>query len=61
MTVNEWIDKHQGDVTQRYKSKIHFSAPIGWINDPNGFVYYKGAYHLFYQYHPYSAKRGPMH
>lgn len=61
MTVNEWIDKNQKNINQRYKSKVHFSAPIGWINDPNGFVYYKGEYHLFYQYYPYNSKWGPMH
>jgi len=41
--------------------KFHVTAPIGWINDPNGFAPYKGEYHLFFQYHPYDVKWGPMH
>ncbi len=40
---------------------FHVTGGIGWINDPNGFSCYKGEYHLFYQYHPYSTKWGPMH
>ncbi|MDR1540811.1 MAG: glycoside hydrolase family 32 protein [Clostridiales bacterium] len=43
------------------KPGFHLCAPVGWINDPNGFSCYKGEYHLFYQYHPYSAQWGPMH
>ena len=31
------------------------------MNDPNGFSYYKGKYHLFYQYYPYKTVWGPMH
>ena len=27
--------------------KIHFKAPNCWINDPNGFIWYQGQYHLF--------------
>lgn len=41
--------------------KIHFKAPECWINDPNGFIWYKGQYHLFYQCFPYSTNWGRMH
>lgn len=40
---------------------FHVTPTIGWMNDPNGFSLYKGEYHLFYQYHPYSNEWGPMH
>lgn len=43
------------------KNKIHLKAPGNWINDPNGFIYYKGKYHLFYQYFPYAPRWGTMH
>lgn len=41
--------------------QIHLKAPNNWINDPNGFIYYKGQYHLFYQYFPYAPQWGTMH
>ena len=44
-----------------YRPQIHFSPKEKWINDPNGMVYYKGIYHLFYQYYPDSTVWGPMH
>ena len=40
---------------------FHATPTIGWMNDPNGFSFYKGECHLFYQYHPYSIEWGPMH
>lgn len=39
----------------------HLSARVGWMNDPNGFSFYLGKYHLFYQYHPYDSHWGPIH
>ena len=44
-----------------YRPRVHFSPKAHWINDPNGLVYHKGVYHLFYQYHPFSSVWGPMH
>lgn len=47
--------------TEPYRPQFHFSPETMWMNDPNGMVYNKGVYHLFYQYHPESTVWGPMH
>ncbi|MBI9103035.1 MAG: glycoside hydrolase family 32 protein [Spirochaetales bacterium] len=31
------------------------------MNDPNGCVFYKGVYHLYFQHHPHDNEWGPMH
>ena len=43
------------------RPSFHLSSRAGWMNDPNGFSYYQGKYHLFYQYYPYESKWGLMH
>lgn len=43
------------------KAKIHFKPSGNWMNDPNGFLYYQGKYHLFYQHFPYAPVWGTMH
>ena len=44
-----------------YRLQAHFSPKEKWMNDPNGMVYYKGVYHLFFQYYPKATVWGPMH
>lgn len=43
-----------------YRPQFHFSPAVNWTNDPNGLVYYKGEYHLFYQYNPFGNTWGHM-
>ncbi|WP_300978320.1 glycoside hydrolase family 32 protein [Flavobacterium sp.] len=44
-----------------YRPQFHFTPQKKWMNDPNGMVFYKGVYHLFYQYYPEDIVWGPMH
>ena len=43
------------------RPRYHFLAPANWMNDPNGPIYWKGDYHMFYQYNPNGAYWGDMH
>ena len=50
-----------GKIPASARPVFHLTPRIGWMNDPNGFSYYQGQYHLFYQYYPYDTEWNAMH
>ncbi len=48
-------------ILQQDRPSFHLSPRTGWMNDPNGFSWFGGKYHIFYQYYPYDSHWGPMH
>ncbi len=59
--AREYESAAEKAISPEQRPGFHLSAPVGWMNDPNGLSFYKGKYHLFFQYHPYDSHWGPMH
>lgn len=49
-------DRKKEEVSRgRMRQEYHFMPQAGWMNDPNGLIFFRGKYHFFYQYNPYGA------
>ncbi|MGC9492554.1 glycoside hydrolase family 32 protein [Vibrio genomosp. F10] len=63
LSIGEDIRKNQlrllSDVQKpipcTHRPDWHISPPQGLLNDPNGFIYHQGQYHLFYQWSPFTC------
>lgn len=44
-----------------YRQTYHIQPVAGLMNDPNGFLYHHGNWHLFYQWCPWGAVHGLKH
>ena len=37
--------ENEKKITPQMRPVFHLTPRVGWMNDPNGFSYYNGAYH----------------
>jgi beta-fructofuranosidase len=52
---------HARLATDPLRPQYHLLPSANWMNDPNGPIFYKGRYHMFFQYNPNGAFWGTMH
>ncbi|MFC6175393.1 sucrose-6-phosphate hydrolase [Companilactobacillus huachuanensis] len=62
LPYKDWSDQQIIDIEQKianshWRLGYHIQPSTGLLNDPNGFSYFNGQWHLFYQSFPY----GPVH
>ena len=60
VTQSDTIPGEETFYQEKLRPQFHFSSKTGWLNDPNGMIYYKGEYHLYYQHNPVGLPWGNM-
>ena len=48
-------EAHEND---KWRLRLHLMPPTGFMNDPNGLCWFKGLWHVFFQYAPSSPEGG---
>jgi beta-fructofuranosidase len=56
--AEEIRDLHERIIRSDYRQQYHIQPVTGLLNDPNGFVFHNGTWHLFYQWCPWGAVHG---
>ena len=54
-------DAEEAVRNEAFRPQTHFSPRNGWMNDPNGLVYFQDEYHLFFQHAPEGFLTSGMH
>lgn len=63
LPYNQWsaetlLDLQAQAANSAYQMHYHLRPISGLVNDPNGFSYFNGEYHVFYQSYPFGAVHG---
>ncbi len=55
MDNKEIMENRERIKNAKWRQRFHIEPPDGWLNDPNGLSFYKGEYHVYFQYSPIAA------
>lgn len=58
--LDRFIAEKRSSVDAQFRGTYHLGPEVGWMNDPNGFVFFRGRYHIFWQYNPYYPESHPI-
>ena len=54
--TDELVRVHEKNAASMWRATYHVQPVTGLMNDPNGLIYFKGQYHVFFQWNPTDTK-----